>query len=844
MKRNIIIIGGVAGGATAIARLRRLDEDANIILLERGSYVSFANCGLPYYIGGVIRDRDALFVSTPESIIKKYNVDVRVDSEAVKIDKENKQLEVKNLKTGESYKLPYDKLLMSTGSRPIKPPVEGFDGANVFTLWNIEDTDNIYNYIKEKNIQKAAVIGGGFIGLEMAENLAHRGIEVSVIEKANQVMAPLDFDMAQIVEQHLRDKGVHLVVDNGVEKILHKGGDSEICLEDGSVIAAQLIILSIGIRPNSELAKEAGLSLNARGGVVVDEYMQTSDSDILAVGDIIEVDNPVLGNRYMVPLAGPANKQGRIAADNLVLGTKKRYKGTIGTSVAKIFDLSVAATGVNEKALKAAGKEYKKDYAITIIHPNSHAGYYPGASGMTMKLIFDLDGKVLGAQIVGYEGVDKRIDVIATTISFGGSVYDLADLELAYAPPYSSAKDPVNMAGFTALNQIEGLVDVIRVEEIDFEDKNTVILDVREDMERMVGTMPGSINIPLGELRENLDRLDKNKTYITSCAVGLRGYIANRVLIQNGFHTKNLLGGYRSYRIMNSKTLGSCPAQQVSVKDSGEIVTKSGDSDKKDSDSSEGHAGRRGENKSIDVDLDVCGLSCPGPIVEVSKALEKMAAGEVINISATDPGFYSDIVCWADNTGNELLERNSEGGKFYAKIRKKIAEAALPERCDTGGERGNKEKTMIVFSNDLDKAIASFIIANGAVAMGSKVNMFFTFWGLNILRKNEPVSVKKNLISKMFGFMMPRGSKKLGLSKMNMMGMGAKMIRKVMKDQNVYSLEDLIKTAKESGIRLIACQMSMDVMGITEKELIEGVEIGGVATMLAANDKSNMNLFI
>ncbi|MDO4712273.1 MAG: DsrE/DsrF/DrsH-like family protein, partial [Peptostreptococcaceae bacterium] len=710
--------------------------------------------------------------------------------------------------------------ILSTGSSPIKPPVEGFDGKNVFTLWNIPDTDRVYDFVKDNQPKTATVIGGGFIGLEMAENLAHRGIQVTVIEKADQVMAPMDRDMAQIVHQHLWEKGIDLIVENGVQKILHTDRSSTILLEDGKEVSADLVILSIGIRANSELAKAAGLELNARGGVIVDDHMQTSDENIFAVGDIIEVEDLVLKHRTMVPLAGPANKQGRIVADNILGERKEKYKGTQGTSIAKIFDLTVAGTGVNEKTLQREGKIYGKDYKITVTHSNSHAGYYPDAGTMTIKLIFGLDGKVLGAQIIGYDGVDKRIDVLATAIRLGASVYDLTELELAYAPPYSSAKDPVNMSGYTAVNQLQGLVDVIRVEEVDrIEDlgENIVLLDVRDEEERVMGYIPNSILFSLGDIRSRLGELDKNKEYITSCAIGLRGYIAARILKQHGFKVKNLMGGYRSYSYQHADKDHFTPAVQK-FEDSG--MSAPADAEP--------------------VDLDVCGLCCPGPIVEVSRALEKLNDGEILKVVSTDPGFYSDISSWAKNTGNELVDRSSKDGKFFATIKKKTVNDA-PAPC--ASKTSPKEKTMIVFSGDLDKAIASFIIANGAAAMGNRVNMFFTFWGLNVLRRNEKVNVAKDLISKMFGMMMPRGSKKLGLSKMNMMGMGPKMIRSVMKSQNVYSLEELIDQAVKSGVKIVACQMSMDVMGITKEELIDGVEIGGVATMLADNDNSNMNLF-
>lgn len=824
MSKRIVIVGGVAGGATAIARLRRLDEKAKIVLLERGEYVSFANCGLPYYIGGVIQNRNALFVSTPEAIMGKYDVDIRVRSEVTEICREKKSVMVKDLRTQESYELPYDHLLLSTGSSPIKPPVEGFDGKNVFTLWNIPDTDRVYYFINEKNVKRAVIIGGGFIGLEMAENLSHRGIAVTVVEKANQVMAPMDYDMAQIVHNHLREKGIDLILENGVSKIRHTDEHSTMVLEDGREIATDMVILSIGIRPNSELAKTAGLKVNQRGGVIVDEYLRTSDPSIYAVGDMIEVEDFIMGHRTMVPLAGPANKQGRIAADNIIFGEKEAYQGTQGTSIAKIFDLTVAATGVNEKTLQREGREYGRDYRVTLIHSNSHAGYYPDAATMTLKLIFGTDGKVLGSQIIGCDGVDKRIDVIAASIRFGAGVEDLTKLELAYAPPYSSAKDPVNMAGYAATNQLQGLVDVARVEELKSLSDDTVVIDVREPIERSTGYIPDSVGIPLARIRSKLAELDKSKMYIVYCAIGLRGYIASRILKQNGFNVKNLMGGHRTYvqqhpieDVIGKNRPGKTTTEQVD--DSGFRLT---------------------EKSGTPMDLDVCGLCCPGPIVEVSRAIDRLNHGEVLRVVSTDPGFYKDISSWANSTGNELIEKNAQNGKFFATVRKRSdgKNQVLPASpC-------KKEKTMIVFSGDLDKAIASFIIATGAAAMGNRVNMFFTFWGLNILRKGQSSPVKKDLISKMFGSMMPRGSKKLGLSKMNLFGMGAAMIRSVMKKQNVYSLEELIAQAKAAGVKFTACQMSMDVMGIRVEELIDGVEIGGVAAMLEDSDRSDMNLFI
>ncbi len=811
MSKKIVVVGGVAGGATAIARLRRLDENAQIILFEKGEYVSFANCGLPYYIGNVIKDRDALFVSDIASIRSKYNIDIRNFSEVIKIDKENKKVVVKE-KDGRTYEESYDTLLLSTGSTPFVPESIGKGHSNVFTLWNVHDTDAIYSFIHDNKPKNAVIAGGGFIGLEMAENLHDRGIHVTIVEFANQVMAPLDKDMAKIAENHIVNKHVALKLGVGVEKIVNNG--KTVVLTDGTTIETDMTLLSIGVRPNTGIVKDADIAVNARGGVIVDELMKTSDPSIYAIGDMIEVVNKVSGNKTMIPLAGPANKQGRAVAANILGLKEEKYEGSIGTSVAKVFDLTVAATGENEKALKARGLEMHKDYSYALIHPMSHAGYYPGATPMTVKMLFSLeDGRVLGGQIVGYEGVDKRIDTIATTIHFKGTIYDLTELELAYAPPYSSAKDPVNMAGYMATNIFEKLTDVLSYEEY-LENKNEyVLIDVREVVECNQGMVENAVNIPLSTLRNKLDVFMKDKKYVVYCAVGLRGYLAERILKSNGFDVKNMMGGYRS--VMEYDTKISEQHREVDV-----------DQDKLPTESYE------------EMSLDVCGLSCPGPIVSVAKKINEMASGDVLKVSATDPGFIRDIDSWCKNTGNTLLSKEEGKGIFSAVIRKGNI---IPVKKE---QNMAKEKTMIIFDGDLDKALAAFIIANGSVAMGNKVNMFFTFWGLNILRKKEKVAVKKDLIGTMFGMMMPKGASKLALSKMNFGGMGSAMMKNVMKSKGISSLEELIEQAQQAGVKLVACQMSMDVMGITKEELIDGVEIGGVATMLNDNDNSNMNLFI
>ncbi|MBF7096684.1 FAD-dependent oxidoreductase [Alkalibacter mobilis] len=843
MSKKVLIIGGVAGGASAAARLRRMDENAEIIMFERGDYISFANCGLPYYIGNVIDDRSKLLLQTPEDMKSRFNVDVRVKNEVIAIDPDSKSITVKKLETGDTYEETYDDLVISTGSSPLKPPIPGIDSPNVFTIWNIPDTDAIKGYLENNDVKTAAVIGGGFIGIEMAENLHELGIQVSLVEMANQVMAPVDFDMAQYLHKHIESKNVDLILNDGVKEFINTGNKTTVRTAGGKEIEADIVILSIGVRPNSQLAKDAGLELNDRGGVVVDDQLRTSNPNIYAVGDVIQVTDYINKVPTMVPLAGPANKQGRMVANN-ILGKSEKYNGTQGTSVAKVFDLTVANTGANEKTLNRLGKEYGKDYLAIQIHPGSHAGYYPGSQTLNMKLIFEIpSGKVLGAQIVGGEGSDKRVDVIAASIRFGASVYDLKELELAYAPPFSSGKDPVNMAGFTACNILDNDMETIRSEEIrDLDLDNTILLDVRTPVERTLGYIPNSINIPVDELRENLDRLDKNKTIVVYCAVGVRAWVAVRILMQNGFKVKNLTGGYSSYGALYYND-----SEMISYSD-GDISNSSQTPVSETTKSAPAEAAHPRQK----ITLDCTGLQCPGPIMQVYNAIKNINDGDTVEITATDMGFGADIGSWCRRTNNTLLKEEFDGKVTKVCIMKGMENQSVEsasEFCAQGATaqqpaKEYNDKTMVVFSGDLDKALASFIIANGAAAMGRKVTMFFTFWGLNILRKENPPTVEKTLIEKMFGWMMPRGSKKLKLSQMNMAGMGTKMMRMVMNDKNVSSLEDLIKLAMANGVHLVACSMSMDVMGIKEEELIEGVELAGVANMLAAAEESDTNLFI
>ena len=544
-----IIVGGVAGGASAAARLRRLNENDEIIILERGDYISFANCGLPYFIGGEITDKNMLTLQTPESFRKRFNIDVRVKSEAVKISPEAHTVTVRNADTGEEYEETFDKLILSPGAEPIRPNIGGIELPHVFTLRNIPDTMRIKGFIDGSKPRKAVVVGGGYIGVEMAENLIKAGLEVSIVELADHLIAPLDADMAADVHRYIRSKGIKLFLNNGVTEIT----DKKVILQNGS-IEADMVIMSVGVRPETSLAKECGIALNSRGSIIVNSHMETNYPDIYAVGDAVEVKDFVTGSAAFIPLAGPANKQGRIAADN-ISGIASEYKGTQGSAVLKLFDMTVATTGLNEKRAAAEGIDYDKTYTYSA----SHASYYPNATNMSVKVLWDKNTKkLIGAQIVGFDGVDKRMDVLATAIRFGAEVTDLKDLELCYAPPFGSAKDPVNMAGFVAENVINGTVRQFFWHDVEKlpRDGSVTLLDVRTKTEIARGMIAGFINIPLDDLRDNLDKLTKDKPVYVHCHSGLRSYIACRILSGNGYECYNLAGGWRMYEsVINDRTV-------------------------------------------------------------------------------------------------------------------------------------------------------------------------------------------------------------------------------------------------------------------------------------------------
>ncbi|HEY5467185.1 MAG TPA: FAD-dependent oxidoreductase, partial [Clostridia bacterium] len=641
--KKVLIVGGVAGGASAAARLRRLDEHAKIILFERGEYISYANCGLPYYIGDVIKEQDELLVQTPEAMRSRFDIDVRVNSEIVGINRKDKTVRVREAKTGLEYDETYDNLILSPGARPFVPRIEGRDLPGVFTLRNVPDTLRIREYVDSGKVHGAVVVGGGFIGVEMAENLRERGVSVTMVEALDQVMAPFDPEMAALLQANLKQNGIALTLGAAISGIRLQDGKLQVVLDKGEPILTDMVVLSIGVRPESELARESGLDIGERGGIRVDSHQRTSDPDIYAVGDAAETHDLISGKDTLLPLAGPANRQGRTAADNIA-GASVRFEGVVGSSIIKVFDLTAASTGYNEKNLKRSNIAYEKTY----IHPLSHAGYYPGSQQMTLKLLFSTETrKILGAQAIGYDGVDKRIDVIATALKLGATVDQLQNLELCYAPPFSSAKDPVNMAGFTAVNILDGLTHVMHWHDIDSLDHDRfLLLDVRTREEFDLGHIEGAVNLPVDDLRAETGTLPKDKSILVYCKVGLRGYVAERILKQSGFENVfNLSGGYKLYSGIKEAAAGSsadCQGYQHKTGDgSEESAAKAQDRPK---------STRMTSRPVATLTVNAKGLQCPGPILKVTEGVKSLTTGDILEISATDPSFGKDVEAWCLRT--------------------------------------------------------------------------------------------------------------------------------------------------------------------------------------------------
>jgi NADPH-dependent 2,4-dienoyl-CoA reductase/sulfur reductase-like enzyme/peroxiredoxin family protein/rhodanese-related sulfurtransferase/TusA-related sulfurtransferase len=829
-----VIIGGVAGGATTAARLRRLDERAEIILLERGEHISYANCGLPYYVGGSITERSKLFVMTPARFKATLAVDVRTGHEAKSIDRRAKTVTVFEKASGRSYVESYDALVLSPGAEPVRPAIPGIDDARIFTLRTVPDIDAIKEHVDARRPERAIVVGAGFIGLEMAENLRERGVFVTIVEALDQVMNVIDFEMAAIVHEHLKAKGVELYLGDSVAAFAKQGTRIEAKLKSGKLLPADLVILSIGVKPESALAAAAGLRLNERGYIVTDAHMRTSDPSIYAVGDAVAVTHRITGVPCAVPLAGPANKQARIAADNIA-GTTREYRGAIGTAIAKVFDLTVACTGLAEKTCVREGIAHR----AVLVHPSSHASYYPGAKPFSLKVLFHPDsGKILGAQAVGYEGVDKRIDVIAAFMATGAQVGMLKEFEHAYAPPFASAKDPVNYAGFVAENLMEGRSRQVSWREVGpLVAQGAFLLDARTPEEFSLGHIEGAVNIPNTEIRGRLSEVPRDRLVLVYCGVGIRGYLAERVLRENGFRdVANLAGGWKTYQAATAVQgneglyrvgVSALPKRELAPVNYGE-----------------GSGAPESSSDGETVRVDACGLQCPGPIIRLKSEVDRAAPGTRIVVRASDPGFVRDAGAWCRMTGHTLESMDDDRGTFVATIVKRAQEQALAPRSETVVSGAGNATTLIVFSDDLDKALASFVIANGAAASGKKVTMFFTFWGLSVIKRAQPRKTRKDFMARMFGFFLPRSSKKLALSKMNFGGMGPVMMRGRMAGKKIDSLEVMMETALRAGVALTACQMSMDIMGVAKEDLIDGVELGGVASYLDAASTAGVNLFI
>ncbi|HKL56935.1 MAG TPA: FAD-dependent oxidoreductase, partial [Sphaerochaeta sp.] len=715
-------------------------------------------------------------------------------SEVVSINRKDKSIHIKDLKKNTEYDERYDVLILSPGASPIKPPIPGIDHPSIMSLRSVSDIDKIKEKIDNPGTKRAVVVGGGFIGLEMAENLKERGLEVSVVEALEQVMNIIDYDLAAEVQQHLRSKGVNLYLRDGVKSFGKHDSLVSVTLSSGTIIDADIVILSIGVRPDTAFLKEAGIELSDNGAIKVDEFFTTSDKHIRAVGDAIEFNSPLTGLPCTIPLAGPANKQARLCADNIIDGNTRPYGGTIATSIAKIFEMTVASTGLTEKGLIKAGLPYRE--AVT--HAGTHAGYYPNASQLTLKVLYHPEtGKLWGAQAVGYDGIDKRIDVISAYIGKQGTIADLTEFEQAYAPPFSSAKDPTNMVGFIAENVLSGYSNTITWSEADtMRTEGAFILDVRTAEEFELGNIEGSYLIPNTDLRDRLKEVPKDRKIIVYCAMGLRGYLAERILRQNGYsEVYNLTGGLKTYEVSlrERKLLENRELETVRIQKNVNVLNE------------DGSFRKPAVNKIFKVDA--CGLQCPGPIIRLKQEMDNLEHGDRIVIKASDPGFGVDVQSWCDLTGNELVSLNTTAGIIEAVISK-----GNPSICLVPDSFGNKPAicdpdngaTMIVFSNDLDKALATFVLANGAAATGKDVTLFFTFWGLSVLRRKDAPPVKKDVMGKMFGSMLPKGMDHLALSSMNMGGMGAKMMKGRMKKKNVDQVRAMFEDAKKAGVRMIA----------------------------------------
>jgi NADPH-dependent 2,4-dienoyl-CoA reductase/sulfur reductase-like enzyme/peroxiredoxin family protein/rhodanese-related sulfurtransferase/TusA-related sulfurtransferase len=832
---KIVVVGGVAAGMSIAARARRLDEFAEIVVLERGHHVSFANCGLPYHIGEVITERSRLMLQSPESLSESLDIDVRVGVEVVRIDRKAKTVRARSVDTGEEYDEPYDKLALAPGAVPVRPNLPGIDLPAIHVLRRIGDMDVIKAAVdgswgkdRKGGIGHAVVIGAGYIGLEMAENLHERGIAVEIVEMADQIMPPLDRELTTPMENYLRAHGITLHLRTAAAAFSPgREGRVKVELKNSTVIETDLVILAAGVRPSTELAVAAGIALGPLGGIRVDRHMCTSDPDVYAAGDAVEVGHTVLPGSWLIPLAGPANRQGRVAAEN-ICGRDTVYDSTQGTSIVKVFDMVAGGTGATEKQLVAAGVQFSAVHS----HPNGHAGYYPGTAMMNVKVLFSPDtGRILGAQIAGFDGVDKRLDVLATALRAGMTVYDLETLELSYAPPFGAAKDPVNMVGFVAANTLRGDLKLWQAGDYPEATEGARIIDVRGPDEFAIWHLPGAENVPLKDLRRLQESWDRATPIRLYCSVGFRSYLAYRSLVQRGFmDVKTLSGGMRTFRAFHDVAPSEID-EPLAVTTYAEGI-------------GETPAGTDLEPTGVFVDLDCTGLACPGPIMKLQERITALAPGDEILAHVSDAGFRLDAPAWAAKNGHTILAMTPEGPGYVARIRKGRPAGSAAAALSGPAARIKDKKSFVVFSGDLDKVLAAFIMANGALAMGDEVSMFFTFWGLNALRRIDPPASDRSAVMRLFGAAMPSGADALKLSTLNLLGGGTALMKKIMKQHNVASLPELIASAQAAGVRLVGCTMTMDLLGIAPGDLIDGVELGGVATFFGDSNESNGAFFI
>lgn len=828
---KLVVVGGVAAGASVAARARRLDESAEIIVFERSHHVSFANCGLPYHIGEVITERSKLLLQTPASLRDTLNIDVRIATEVTAIDRESRTVTVKELDTGKEYTETWDKLALCPGASAIRPPIPGLDLPGIHVLRRLGDMDAIKAELdaaiaeKKKGTRsefRAVVVGAGYIGVEMAENFIHRGVDVDIVEMADQILPPVDREVSVPVERHMKSRGVKLHLSTAVKTFTAApGGRLRVELSNNELLIADQVVLATGVRPRTTLATDAGIELGERGGIKVDTHMATSAPDIWAAGDAVETPHTVLPGMWLTPLAGPANREARVAAEN-ICGRDTEYKSTQGTSVVKVFDMVAGGTGATERQLK----QFDVPYRAVHVHPSGHAGYYPGTTMLHLKVLFDPEtGRLLGGQAAGFDGVDKRLDVLATAIRAGLTVWDLEEVELAYAPPFGSAKDPVNMAGFVASNVLRGDIDLWYAEDWPAATEGARIIDVRGPQEYGIWHIPGAENVPLPTLRAACEDWDRDTPIRVNCAVGFRSYLAYRILVQRGFtDVKSLSGGATTFRFWHDvepeDTKAPAPMENYAEEESLEVTP---------------------ESTGVAVDLDCTGLACPGPILKLTERIGTLNNGDDLTVHVSDPGFAQDAPAWARRNGHQLVAITPEGPGFRATFRKG---GAVKARRAAAEAPTKGRSSLIVFSDDLDRQLAAFIIANGALAMGDNVSMFFTFWGLNALRRSNPPKRDRGTVDRLFSAMMPAGAESLKLSQLNLLGAGTQMMSRVMKEKKVPTLPELIESAIAGGARIVACTMTMDLLGIAEEDLIDGIELGGVATFLDDASDSAATLFI